>query len=433
MGRGAQVAVVVGIAVLTAPAVVGGWSVRNLAVGVAAVAVAPLLWRWPVAAAVAASALAVVSPAATPAATAGALIVAQRRRFPVAAGVGVIGLAAHLAQGWLQPRGGLSFGWWALLSGCAYAALLGWGALNQARWALLASLRERARRAEEDRDRRVAEARTAERALIAREMHDVLAHRLTLVATYAGALEYRPDAPPGQVAQAAGVVRAGVHQALEELRDVIGVLRAGAEEARPVPVFADVPRLVAEARAAGQRVEYTDETGGAPPDHVGRTVYRLVQEGLSNARRHAAGRPVAVVVTGRPGGEVGVHIENNIVVTRVSGAAGAGLVGLAERVELAGGRWCLPRAGLVTVAGVIRVLIVDDDELVRAGLAMMLDGAGGIVVVGQAADGDEVPCARCGWAPAGSCSRTPRRRGSSRRCSGSPAEIRCCLRRSPAG
>ena len=56
-------------------------------------------------------------------------------------------------------------------------------------------------------------------------MHDVLAHRLSLLATYAGALEYHPDAPPQQLAQAAAVIRDGAHQALEELRDVIGVLR----------------------------------------------------------------------------------------------------------------------------------------------------------------------------------------------------------------
>jgi signal transduction histidine kinase len=304
------------------------------------VALTPVLERRPVHGALALSVLVVLSPAATPAATTGALIVAQRRRFPVAVGVAVVGVTAHLAQGLLRPAGGLSFGWWGALMVCAYAALTGWGALNQARWALLASLRERARRAEEDRDRRVVEARAAERARIAREMHDVLAHRLTLVATYAGALEYRPDAPADQLAKAAGVVRSGVHQALEELRDVIGVLRTGDDEGpRPSPVFADVPRLVEEARQVGQQVTYTDSTEGTPPDAVGRTVYRLVQEGLSNARRHAAGRPVAVEVVGRPGAQLRVHVQNETAGTRVSGSPGAGLIGLAERVQLAGGRF----------------------------------------------------------------------------------------------
>jgi signal transduction histidine kinase len=81
-----------------------------------------------------------------------------------------------------------------------------------------------------------------ERRRIAREMHDVLAHRLSLLATFAGAMEYRPDPPPERPAQAAGVVRDGVHQALDELRAVISLLRddhpADGEGVRPQPVLA---------------------------------------------------------------------------------------------------------------------------------------------------------------------------------------------------
>ena len=127
----------------------------------------------------------------------------------------------------------------------AEAALVGWGELSRARQALLESLREQARRAEAEQASRVAEARAAERASIAREMHDVLAHRLSLLATYAGALEYRPDAPPEQLARAAGVVRAGVHQALDELREVIGVLRDDDDApaaTRPQPSLSDLRR-----------------------------------------------------------------------------------------------------------------------------------------------------------------------------------------------
>ncbi|NKZ08649.1 sensor histidine kinase, partial [Actinomadura latina] len=211
--------------------------------------------------------------------------------------------------------------------------------------ALLASLRERARRAEAEQGRRVAEARMAERTRIAREMHDVLAHRLSLLATYAGALEYRPDAPPERLAQAAGVVRAGVHQALEELREVILLLRAddAAEDGRPQPVLDDVPRLVAESRAAGGRVELRDEVAGADglPPAAGRTAYRVVQEALTNARKHAAGRPVRVVVAGRAGDGLVIDVRNEL---REDGGqapppgSGTGLVGLTERVRLAGGR-----------------------------------------------------------------------------------------------
>ena len=98
-------------------------------------------------------------------------------------------------------------------------------------------LRERARAAERDQARRVDEARAAERARIAREMHDTLAHRLTLLATTAGALEYRTDLSPEQVSTAAGVVRASAGDALEELRTVIGVLRERPDGLRPMPGY----------------------------------------------------------------------------------------------------------------------------------------------------------------------------------------------------
>lgn len=227
----------------------------------------------------------------------------------------------------------------------SYAALIGWGAQSQARQALVKSLRDRARRAEDEQARRIAEARTGERTKIAREMHDVLAHRLSLLAAYAGALEFRPDAPPEELARASGVIRAGAHEALEELREVIGVLRddaSGPDRDRPQPTFADVPRLLDESRAAGTPVELDDRLAGATvPDTLGRTVYRVVQEGLTNARKHAPGEPVTVVLDGVPGGRLAVELVNRTVLpaaTPVPGS-GTGLVGLQERVQLAGGRF----------------------------------------------------------------------------------------------
>ena len=185
-----------------------------------------MLLRWPVPGALALAVLAALSPAATPAATYATLHVAQRRPFAVAAAVGGRGRGGPAdPRPVAADRRRCPTLWWVVLVIVAEAALVGWGQLTRARQALLDSLRERARRAEAEQASRVAEARAAERASIAREMHDVLAHRLSLLATYAGALEYRPDAPPEQLARAAGVVRAGVHQALDELREVISVLR----------------------------------------------------------------------------------------------------------------------------------------------------------------------------------------------------------------
>jgi signal transduction histidine kinase len=223
----------------------------------------------------------------------------------------------------------------------AYAAVLGWGQSVQARRALLNSLRERARRAEAEQGRRVAEAQVAERARIAAEMHDVLAHRLSLVAMYAGALEYRPDSAPQEIARAAGIVREGVHQALGELREVIGVLR---EPDRPPPALTDIPKLVAESHDAGQQVSLDDRMTGADevPPACGRAAYWVIREGLTNARKHAAGQPVQVLLDGKPGTVLTIDITNPLPPRGPAGpglpGAGAGLAGLSERVLLAGGQ-----------------------------------------------------------------------------------------------
>jgi signal transduction histidine kinase len=238
----------------------------------------------------------------------------------------------------------MSFLWWCGLMVVAHAALVGWGAWWQARIDLIASLRDRAERAEAEQGRRVAEARAAERRQMAAEMHDVLAHRLSLLATYAGALEYRPDASPDRLARAAGVVRSGVHEALDELRQVITVLREDGTEAddRPQPRLADVPALVDESRAAGVDVVLRMTDGpGEPAGPVARATYRVVQEGLTNARRHAPGSRVEVEVTSVPGDRVVVELRNAVSPRAHEGqgiGSGTGLVGLTERVQLAGGR-----------------------------------------------------------------------------------------------
>ena len=339
-----------GIGALTAATIVGqasshessGLLTLDIAVGVVACALVPVLLRWPVPGAVALAVLAALSPAATPAATLGTLYVAQRRPLAIAVAAGGADVVAHLIRGLWRPNGSLPYAWWAVLVIAAGAALVGWGQGDRARQALLASLRERARRAEAEQASRVAEARVAERARIAREMHDVLAHRLTLLATYAGALEYRPDAPPEQLARAAGVVRAGVHQALDELREVITVLRDDddVDGKHPLPGLADLDGLIAETRDAGTAVDVTRRVTQQEdlPGGLGRTAYRVVQEGLTNARKHAPGRPVRVLLAGKPGGRLVVELANPVgPADPVINGSGTGLIGLTERVRLAGG------------------------------------------------------------------------------------------------
>jgi signal transduction histidine kinase len=339
-----------GIGALTAATILGqasshessGLLILDIAVGLMSCALVPVLLRWPVPGALALAALAALSPAATPAATLGTLYVAQRRPLAIAVAAGGADVVAHLIRGLWRPNGSLPYAWWAVLVIAAGAALVGWGQGARARQALLASLRERARRAEAEQASRVAEARVAERARIAREMHDVLAHRLSLLATYAGALEYRPDAPPEQLARAAGVVRAGVHQALDELREVITVLRDDddVDGKHPLPGLADLDGLIAETRDAGTAVDVTRRVTQPEdlPGGLGRTAYRVVQEGLTNARKHAPGQPVRVLLAGKPGGRLVVELANPVGPTDpVINGSGTGLIGLTERVRLAGG------------------------------------------------------------------------------------------------
>ena len=362
-GLPVTVSVLTGIGALTAATLWGQASgdissallTLDIAAGLASCALLPVLLRWPVPGALMLAVLAALSPAATPASTYATLHVSLRRRFPVAVAVAGAGVAGLLIRGIWRPISSLSSLWWVVLVLVAEAALVGWGELSRARQALLESLREQARRAEAEQAGRIAEARAAERASIAREMHDVLAHRLSLLATYAGALEYRPDAPPEQLARAAGVVRAGVHQALDELREVIGVLRDDdpAAVARPQPGLADLEALIGETRGAGTEVNLAERITRPEelPDSLGRTAYRIVQEGLTNARRHAPGHPVRLLLDGRPGGCLLVELVNPMVPVSSaeapspagpelngSGAGtGTGLIGLTERVRLTGG------------------------------------------------------------------------------------------------
>lgn len=211
---------------------------------------------------------------------------------------------------------------------------------------LLASWQARARLAEAQQSAKVGEARTAERARIAREMHDVLAHRISTVNMHAGALAYRDDLTSEQFRETAGVIAETSRQALTDLREVLGVLREGPGDAAPEQPQAatDLRELIEENRRTGMRIEYTAEL--APdeslPAGLARTVYRCLQEGLTNARKHAPTAVVRVRVTGDPEAGVNLRVRNGLAprsaVSMDPPASGFGLVGLAERVELSGGR-----------------------------------------------------------------------------------------------
>jgi signal transduction histidine kinase len=259
------------------------------------------------------------------------------------AAVLAVGLPGGALYAALYPNG-TTFDWVGLVIGVLLSVVaISWGLLVRARRALILSLRERAERLESEQRLRVEQARDAERRRIAREMHDVLAHRVSLLSLHAGALEFRPDAPPDEIAEAAGVIRATARSALEDLRDVIGVLRdePGEGVEPPQPTLAQIPALVDESRAAGTQVNCRIELDdGEPPEALGRTAYRIVQEGLTNARKHAPAAAVDVAVTRARKDALVVQVANRRPLGASAAAlpgAGTGLIGLAERVALAGG------------------------------------------------------------------------------------------------
>lgn len=227
-------------------------------------------------------------------------------------------------------------------------AVIAWGMFLRARRQLVLSLQERAERAEAEQQWRFDQGRQLERSRIAREMHDVLGHRISLISMHAGALELRAGSAEDDVAESAAIIRASAHQALQDLREVIGILRTEPDDdvsERPQPTLEDVPTLIRESQRAGMHITLqfqVDQTAGDTPASVGRTAYRVVQEGLTNARKHAPGAAVLVQVNGRPGPGLSVELRTRLPIRPPSAAdpptGGQGLLGLAERAELVGGR-----------------------------------------------------------------------------------------------
>jgi signal transduction histidine kinase len=253
-------------------------------------------------------------------------------------------LLAALVDIVLHPRPGTSGPWLFLLYIAAQGGVVGWGLFVRHRRQLVLSLRERAAQAQTEEQLRAEQAQHHAREEIAREMHDVLGHRLSLLSVHAGALEFRPDAPAEEVARAAKVIRESAHQALQDLREIVGVLRAPVGEL-PQPTLADLPLLVEESARAQMQVDLRTEVREPVPESTGRTAYRIVQEALTNARKHAPGTVAQVRLAGTPGHGLTVEVHNAAPVTGPASTTaatpappGQGLIGLAERVTLADGR-----------------------------------------------------------------------------------------------
>ncbi|MGW0500062.1 sensor histidine kinase [Streptomyces sp. NPDC003007] len=182
-----------------------------------------------------------------------------------------------------------------------------------------------------------------ERTTIARELHDVVAHHMSVVAIQAEAAPYRVDNPPPELEKAFATIRENAVAALTELRRVLGVVRAEDYEApdAPQPTLADLDGLLANVREAGLTVDKA-VTGAVRelPQGVELSAYRIVQEALSNSLRHAPGATARVEI-GYVLGGLGLRIVNgpppNPSLIKPSPGAGHGITGMRERVSMLNG------------------------------------------------------------------------------------------------
>ncbi|MBD7951846.1 sensor histidine kinase [Oerskovia rustica] len=212
--------------------------------------------------------------------------------------------------------------------------------------AVVAAARDRAARAEESREAEAARRVTQERLRIARELHDVVAHHVAVISVQAGAAEALFDKRPDAAREAIGHVRDAGERVLAEMSTLLHLLREpdGADapgDATPAPGIGRLPALLEEVRATG--LEVVERTSGTPrrlPPVVDLTVYRVVQEALTNAHRYGSGQADLRVVHGPMAIEV--EVVNPLPARDAQDGpgtrgSGLGLVGLRERVAAAGG------------------------------------------------------------------------------------------------
>ncbi|NXY96650.1 sensor histidine kinase [Streptomyces sp. BR123] len=346
--------------------------------GVLVGAVVLLRWRWPVA-------VVLVGIAVAPAAMGIVLSVvglytlaASEVPRRITSTLTVLALVATFAVMYVRTSGGVgaTHGVVLVLSGVLAVALnvvpVLLGLYMGARRRLMESLRERADSLErellllaERAEERAEWARREERTRIAREMHDVVAHRVSLMVVHAAALQAVAAKDPVKAARNAALVGDMGRQALTELREMLGVLRAPVQVrsavpapvavvAEPVavgaavaagpedgPTLGELEALVGQSRAAGMAVDLDVRgAGGAYPAEVEQTAYRVVQEALTNCHKHAPGAKVVVRLAHRDG-EVAMQVENGPGAADVARpelpSGGNGLVGMRERVQGLGG------------------------------------------------------------------------------------------------
>lgn len=210
----------------------------------------------------------------------------------------------------------------------------------RARGEYLRLLRERAEQLEREQLVEAERAVATERTRIARELHDIVAHQVSLMTVQAGAAKTIVDADPDAAAEAMRSVEVAGRQALDELRHLLGVLRPdrGGNELEPQPGRADLPRLIEKIGRAGLEVSLTlDDSRRKLPARIELAIYRIVQEALTNVLKHGGPDAHAEVHIGVGEHDVTLRIaDSGVGATRLPGS-GHGIAGMRERAELLGG------------------------------------------------------------------------------------------------
>jgi signal transduction histidine kinase len=226
------------------------------------------------------------------------------------------------------------------------------------RRAYVAQLEERAARLERERDQDRQVAADQERARIARELHDVVAHDVSVIAIQAGAARTVQPSKPQAALQALGLIETTARQTLDELSQLLGVLRkrdGTTPDRNPQPGIDKLPALVDELQSAGLTVDVVTNGEARPlPPAVDLSAYRILQEATTNVLKHAQARHVAIRIAYRPH-DIVLFIRDDGVGKRSapSGGNGHGLIGMRERVSLFGGHLragAPPNGGFLVVA-----------------------------------------------------------------------------------
>ncbi|MBF4567686.1 two-component sensor histidine kinase [Plantibacter sp. VKM Ac-2880] len=260
--------------------------------------------------------------------------VRERRRWRlVATGVVVFVLAAVPWWGWNSANYTILA---IVYAGLYAAAPIALGLLVRTRRELFDRIRDLEQVRRTERARIASDVLVEERTRIAREMHDVVSHQVSLIAVQAGAIQVQTEEPGTK--RMAVTIRSLASRTLDELRDMVTLLRAetGHAPLAPQPTVEDLSRLIAD---SGIDVTAGIELPDGLPAPLQRAIYRTVQEGLTNARKHAPGAPVELRASASPD-EVTVVIRNARPArsaTTTWSSAGHGLVGLTERAELLNG------------------------------------------------------------------------------------------------